>query len=295
MNIDPHLLNVDNVVLPEHVYRIIPLERFLETCCSAQNVLVASVNWPDPYEAAQLRTQIEYPLFVDEKRVFSSGLRDNIPRKVGGTWRSSTDAAERAFCQCWSNLPESDAMWRLYSPDTAGVKLRSRPRSLLLSLHEATSSEKVFLGAMEYLPQEELDELVLDAKKNHLIQSRPDLFETMPGEAWARCLLRKRIQFEHEAEYRLILALTHPDTRPDTGTLFRYTFRCNETIDEVELDPRCSDPYSVEQAIRTAGYTGVVRRSKLYKPPSLIVRPTWPENEGWSTGSSRKWIETGKK
>ena len=211
----------------------------------------------------------------------------------GGSWRTGTFAAANCFCQCWSDLPESDAMWRLYSPDSMGVKLRARSRNLLHSLHLSTSSEKVFLGAVDYLPQEDLEALIRDAKRNHLIQLRPNLFETIPGEAWARCLLRKRRQFAHESEYRLVLAQTHPDSQPNAEPLFHYAVSLTDVVDEVELDPRCGDPLAVEQEqqLRTAGYFGTVKQSKFYETPNLVVRPSWPEHNNWSVGNQLKWTE----
>lgn len=276
-----HLLNPPASGWPGYLYRIVPLNRFLDGLRMGVNTLVSPANWEDPYEAAQLRVELEHPLFVDGAGVYSSGLRDDVPRKVQGSWKQSSQVVKRIFCQCWSNLAESDAMWRLYSPENEGVKLRIPLQSLLESLARSGCGGTAFLGPMEYLAQPAFDDLIADCRKNWLIQVRPDLHPAPALSDWARSVLRKRSQFAHESEYRLVLCGVDSNKQYGNALLFEYPVDWKSLVCEVELDPRCGNPSDVMGRIANAGYDGEIKVSPLYKPPQKIFRPWWPEDTGW--------------
>ena len=41
---------------------------------------------------------------------------------------------ENLYGQCWTKTRESDAMWRIYSPNKNGVRIMTTPRKLLTAL-----------------------------------------------------------------------------------------------------------------------------------------------------------------
>src|SRR5438552_2336902 len=65
----------------------------------------------------------------------------------------------RLYGQCWSLLDESDAMWRIYSPNKAGVKIRTTVRKLITAVYDRTdryASLKYFIGRVSYESEKEL-------------------------------------------------------------------------------------------------------------------------------------------
>ena len=267
---------------PEFFYRIAPLARVVESLRAQVGFMPSPLLWDDPWEAVELRTELEFPLFVDERGVYSSGLRDEEPRRVGGTWKKTSGAGERVFCQCWSSVAENDTMWRAYSPDRQSVKLRVRGEALVGSLVSSADEGHVFFGKVKYFPQPEIEALLRNADANWRLQIRPMLFNPNPGEAWARTMLKKREQFRHEEEFRLILVPSENDLSVQASKLHQYPFDFNSVVLEIETDPRTTEHKAIEHQLRQAGYSGKVVPSPLYASPNLAVRTWWPENEGWT-------------
>lgn len=131
-------------------------------------MLVSPAKWPDPYEAAHLRVEQQFPLYGDGSgSSFSSIQTDVYSKIVSSSWKKSTNAAENVYCQCWSSNSESDAMWKIYStPDYIGVKVRVRTQALLTSLIDSCEDHNVFLGKVDYFSQAELDVELANTSEN---------------------------------------------------------------------------------------------------------------------------------
>ena len=88
-------------------------------------------------------------------------------------------------------------MWRIYSGDKNGVRMRSTPAKLLESL-PGSAQGKAFVGRVRYLPEKPLMRFANDAlAPGHL---------KLASNA-ARTLLVKRPAFEHEREVRALQEL----------------------------------------------------------------------------------------
>ena len=86
---------------------------------------------------------------------------------------------DKTYCQCWSLLSESDAMWRIYSYNNRAVQIR-------------TSHEKIkLLNDIDIVTVTYSDNLNLDNYGNK-------------KDAFLKALGIKRTAFEHEKEVRLI-------------------------------------------------------------------------------------------
>ncbi len=269
------LLTTAGGSVPEYLYRIFPLNRLCQTLSTASNTLVSPSLWEDTFEAAHLKTQIRYPLYGRRR---ADGLIDSSTSpltygsEVIGYWTISTNAADNVYCQCWSATAESDAMWRIYSPapEYSGVKVRVRTVDLLRQLISNLPDEAAFLGEVSYLSEDQLEEEIRDAAKNHLIQMRPDTYPGLFGEGIARVLLKKRTQFSHEAEFRLMIVRAGVNRLPDPPKVLSYSFDPRELFIEAELDPRLQDESEVRRRLLAAGFTGEIQRSKLYRSPTLV-------------------------
>jgi hypothetical protein len=213
----------------EFVYRIIPLEYVYQLLGRGENVLVSPSLWKDPFEH-----------FI---------LQSNVVSRRG--W----------FGQCWTRHKASDAIWRIYSAKNHGVRIRSTPRRLLLSLSGAFGQNaRAFIGEVEYLRTERV---VSRARWKLLFGNVSDPLRA------ARTLLVKRPAFRHEAEVRLLLC------RPgSTSTLAQYRLASHDVVDQLMLDPRLDrrDADRLKAKIRDrTGYLGTIKRSLLYAPPPSLV------------------------
>ncbi len=131
-------INLDNIVLDKPIYRILPIGRFIQLLTTKSLTLVKPHKWDDPFENLLL----------------SSGL------KFG---RESIPISDRVsvYAQCWTWHRETDAMWRIYSANKDGVRLRSTPRKLLTALksaNPASSKPRCFIGEVEYIFKKRLND-----------------------------------------------------------------------------------------------------------------------------------------
>jgi hypothetical protein len=215
-------LNLSPQQLDMRVYRVIPLRRLYELFETRTNVLVSPTKWEDPFEKIVLR-----------------GL----------------------FGQCWTRHKASDAMWRIYSPKSKGVRLRTTVRALLSGLSRALPHPaRAFIGGVRYLPQEKLTRFVTDAVSNNSITD---------AASRARLLLVKRFAFRHEREVRLVAANAH-----GANDILAYSVNPLVFADQIMLDPRLgptkADQLRAEIRRRTK-FKGEILWSLLYTLPSQLA------------------------
>lgn len=239
------LINLDPEDLETPIFRVFNFQRLLELFSSKKNTLVRPALWDDPLENYVLRVAMN--AFNDHPHNFDFSTKD------------------RFYGQCWSMLEESDAMWRIYSPEKTGVKVKTTISNLLQSLSTAqeSSNGKHYVGKVKYLADE-----TLRAK----LQDRFWLSaEAENTDSQAASLLFKRLEFEHEKEIRLIY-LNNDQQYADN--LFRYSVDPAILFDEIQFDPRLSGElfdvfrYFLEEKI---GYKKQLTRSELYKVPQLTI------------------------
>jgi hypothetical protein len=106
-----NLIRLDDSGLGRPIYRIYALDRFRALLASKQDVVVNPTKWDDPFE----------DFFLERTEVADHASGGTIPlRNLAGDW----------YGQCWSLNKDTDAMWRIYSPEPLKqVGVRSAPRS----------------------------------------------------------------------------------------------------------------------------------------------------------------------
>ncbi len=169
------------------------------------------------------------------------------------------------FAQCWSTASMSDAMWRIYSPNLLGVRLRTTRDALASAMQAYTSANAGYqrrLQNVEYLkPNEFRDEMSV---YESLIGS-DELFG--PATA-ADMLCVKRAAFSHEAEVRAILYDSNAlRSESDSRKGINVKVDGAELIDSIRLDPRASDELceALSHYFRNIlGFKGSVKKSLLY-------------------------------
>lgn len=252
------LVGLTEADLDTPIYRIFPLDRFLQTLRKRKNVLVRPTKWEDPFEDVLMaRTQIDDPHL------------GRFPlRNLSDDW----------YGQCWSLNEETDAMWRIYSSDPnskrdkyrrrAGVKVRTTIRKLFDSLRAhpcPMPSLQFFVGKVEY--ETEAGIAAMMGGLTFLKVSSGG-----QGDGFARLLCVKREAFRHEAEIRLLFQDV-PEKRFGQDGLFRHAVDPAAVFEEVVLDPRLTDANAavVEGRLRAAGCPVGVRRSELYRVPEFVI------------------------
>lgn len=149
--------------------------------------------------------------------------------------RHSSPLDHRLRAQCWCRNGVSDAMWRIYSPDKHGVRIRVNARKLNSALKHASKTQGFHfrLNKVKYLNQ--IEELAY-------LPSRPSTqIESIQSfKAASDYLFRKRMAFSHEDETRIVL-LAPPHVNKTTS--FSVNMNATDLIESVLVDPRAPDAF----------------------------------------------------
>lgn len=237
------LINITESEIDKPIYRIISLERLLELFMNKKNTLVKPKMWEDVFENFILKSSI---------RLRSGEIAEY-------------NFHERMYGQCWTLQKASDAMWRIYSSDKKGLRVRTTIRKLADSLENAQTSlpdVRCRIGKVEYLSDKRLMEVANSTFDDSGI-GVDELF---------RSLLLKRRAFVHESEVRALY--DELDDSFFSNDLYRYEIDPHYLIDQIMVDPRSSyeEFLGIKKIIReTTGYRGKIKRSLLYTLPRNIT------------------------
>ena len=229
----------------QRIYRIMSVKRLLSLLANRENVLVKPECWDDPFENFILRSH-----FVQNGQKVEIADRDHF------------------WGQCWTLHQASDAMWRIYSSGSNGVRIRSTVRKLANSVvrwRREWSAQELYVGRVRYLSSAKL----LAFGKSALgCKDGPLTRRTL-----AATLLVKRPAFRHEREIRLLF--TPHDFHSFPHQRFVYPIEPSDVVDQVMLDPRLDESAaaSLKAQIADAGFHGPIKRSLLYAPPPDLLIP----------------------
>lgn len=210
---------------------------------TSKNTLVKPELWDDNFENYALKSTLNYP--------------DGSSIKL--------DVHERMYGQCWTTERSSDAMWRIYSLDKYGLRIRTTIENLLNSLGVATVDTLMAehcIGAVKYKSERAIVKAANDAFDLNGSISFGNLF---------RSLLIKRKAFKHEHEVRLLYFDWNKDLPKDK--LFKYDFNPHNLISQVMIDPRMGHKEFLvikKRIIEDTGFKGEIKRSLLYKLPKPL-------------------------
>lgn len=210
------------------LYRYMSLEQFLSLVETRQTYVTRVASWNDKWEAILYRLPT-----VDER---------------GNRLKSINVLYWDIFGQCWSLLPESDALWRIYSANRTGVVI-------------STSIEKF--------------ELVGGLELCHV--ARVIYFDGAAGldkvrssnRSGLRGALLKRSAFKHEEEVRLLTHIRHlPVPYSFEGLHVNLPLDPVSFIESITVDPRADEWFleTLKCYCARAGFTIVPVKSSLYEP-----------------------------
>jgi len=219
----------------ESIYRIFSASRLFEMFKTRKNGLVRPKLWDDPFENFILKAVQKLPTGERARFVF----KDHV------------------YGQCWSLRNETDPMWRIYSKDEDGVKVKTSVRNLFQSLYDVAGNYRelgVFIGKVAYKPEPEL----LNELTNTNFVTRSD------GSGIAESLLMKRTEFDHEEEVRLVYSDPEQKWNAD---VFTYSMDPSKLFEEIIFDPRMEETQynQYKENLLKLGFTNTISQSGLYK------------------------------
>lgn len=240
-----NFIDIDLNVKDQYIYRIISIERLIELFSKKTNVLVSPKKWEDPFENFILNSKAR----LHDGEIVDFGFRDDF------------------YGQCWSRHKASDAMWRIYSPKTNGVRIRTTIPKLAHSLAselEPCENVQCFIGKVKYLNNAKMMNFASTVFKGKI---NPQAYEL------AKTLLIKRPAFRHENEVRLLYFESKNGISRD---VYKYDIDPHDLFDQIMIDPRVdyAEFKKIKADIKSrTGFKGRILRSLLYAPPKNLVFP----------------------
>lgn len=209
--------------LNDRLYRYITLESFLALLETKQIALTNINLWDDQWEA-----------------IISRASRMDSP---GYSFYQNT------YGQCWSQLRESDAMWRIYSPSRTGIQISTSVERFKM----IDGFKRAVLGKVIYL---------------ETIEDWRHIFDTQQYSPYNE-FLYKRAAFKHEQEVRILINGQHLNAPNfEETTHISLPVDLSNFIEGVTVDPRAGDWYvdAITRYCERAGLTVTPAKSDLYAP-----------------------------
>lgn len=243
-----------SIQLDTPVYRIFSYRRLLELLETKKLTLVKPACWDDPFENFFLQCTVN---------------------NGDGTFSGMNPLRESWFGSCWTLTPESDALWRIYSHNKDGVRLKTTAGKLMQAVWNEKDDfrkQKYFIGAVDYTSREKIENFLRQTTFHAMVVGGQN-------DGLAETLLYKRNEFAHEKEVRVLVhAQGASDSRKITlldGTdIYQVDIEPDNFIDELTFDPRLkTDKYVVDKSrIFGLGFKGTVSRSTLYGFTPVSIR-----------------------
>lgn len=234
----------NNIDFNSTIYRIIPIDRLLDFLSVKKFSMARPAKWEDPFENLLLKSDFWI---------------NNIPLSV-------KTIRESYFGVCWTLTKENDAMWRIYSQDKRGVKIKTNIGKIFNQLYDKlTLSEKldIIVGAVEYDEQNKVSEYLKTFGEKDFIDSDNKIIPST--------LLLKRNEFKIEDEVRFLYCKANHNN--DFFTFFDFNWL--EVIEGIEFDPRIDlsifDSYRKLISKSFGIDEQLIKLSELYKPLSLNI------------------------
>lgn len=244
MNEIGNMINIQDIDLDSPIYRVYKIDYLIENFRKKQDVLVRPNEWDDPFENFLLSCKIKYQVHFT---LDPSTLKNDF------------------YGQCWTlNGAESDALWRIYSPDKYGVRVKTTVAKLFDAFFDKKDPQadiSYFMGKVEY---KDIN-TIIDLLSSNPIRSN-ELFD-QGGRTLINFLLLKRPEFDYENEVRIIL---HKKIGTD---YYKYSIDPNNLYDEILFDPRFAESefQKFKSDLVSFGFNKPIHKSKLYSVPDFTL------------------------
>lgn len=234
----------------KYLFKYMTFEQFVDLIELERLYLTHVTLWEDCYEGYEVEKFGEYLLKgkeLNEKAQHISKQWNEIKKKL-------------YYAQSWTKLiDESDAMWRIYSPQKTGVRIKVKKNDIAKCISQLQELQQdsytdFCMGDVEY--DKPIDYEKFRVNKDEAEESNIKAYDvsTMP------LIYSKRKAFTHEEEFRFSFKLCivklfkefceevtdkNDATEKNMNALYNYDYPKvvhykieNSLIDEVLLDPR---------------------------------------------------------
>lgn len=235
------------------IYKFIPMDKLKILLCNSALYMDRVSCWEDPYENYFLK---EHFLIQLDGKWMRLGVDSVIPVLFG---------------QSWTTSPETDALWRIYSPCKNAIRIETTARKLLEAVYISDKSmASVWIGKVDY--SKTLEQLNKEACA---------ICENDSYEIWRdylpRTLFNKRPEFKHENEFRVI-QMFETGAEEYLNKYQRISYEIYDMDDFIlsyRLDPRLNnDEY--DNNVRELEQLGVpsakIKKSLLYDFNPITIK-----------------------
>lgn len=192
------------------IYKFMPLPFTLSMVRDNLLCLNRISSWQDVYENYMLK----------QNYFLADGTQIGVDHMTSGI-----------YGQCWTDMPESDAMWRIYSPNKRTIRIKTTVEKLFDTLYKSDGNmADTYVGRVNYLYQSDIDAAV-------------QLLSPLPQDVFIKEVVKgafvKRIEFHHEQEIRIIRILDSEQTAL-ADPLLKFPIPA-DFIEEFCIDPRADE------------------------------------------------------
>ena len=231
MDRDTILSVSNNIDKSQNLYRYMSLAQFLSIVENKKLFLNKVKRWEDTWEGPD----DQLPVITDSgKEVISESL---ITSSTVG--------------QCWTYEKDSDAMWRIYSPDRQGIMIETNVDSFF----EINNLRMAVLAKVIYF------------NKNNYIDKRTEISNNK-SYRYAGDMALKREAFKHENEVRLLVCLQGYREIKNCWDVPVVGFEFNPLsfIKSITFDPRADEWFvnTMKKYCDSNGFACPVEKSSLY-------------------------------
>lgn len=229
------------------IYKYIKLE-FFKKILEAKKLRVDRISsWADPFENILFKCNCQN---AQGERISLKNLEKSV------------------YGLSFTKLAESDALWRIYSPENQSIRFQTTVKKIFDSLYGDgfTYNERIslFFSEVSYLPESELIDLL--RKKG---EARNAIFSQTPS----KFIFLKRDPFSHEQEIRMVFQTASNHAFYGKENL-EFAIDPNNLFDGVLVDPRLEnkDFEQIRELLLSLDYKNTVEKSNLYGSRTFEVQ-----------------------
>ena len=162
-------------------------------------------------------------------------FKEDFQVRINGAYQSlsANNLATGIFGQSWTIIPESDALWRIYSKNKDAVRVKVNAQKLFHTIYtDNYCMADTWAGIVTYKKQSKIDKWVKDVCYN---QDSVTVWQ----EYAPKSLFYKRTEFQHENEFRIVKMLDSQNNKKyQHYQRLAFNIDVNDFILSLTLDPR---------------------------------------------------------
>ena len=171
-------INLENTDLSKlYLYKFINLEYFLQWINNAHIRIDKVEKWEDVYE-----------LFLFKQEFEKNGNLVDV-------WSEALSI----YGQSWTASRDSNAMWRIYSPDNLSVRIKTTAQHLIDAIEKSasTAGRATYVGMVKYQTKKQIEADIQNCYSQNIFDES----------VLAESLFVKRENFSYENEFRIVQKL----------------------------------------------------------------------------------------